>query len=81
MLKKMSVRKLMVATLTLFILMVLYLMPDSVIDKSLDIEHNNIEYVYSNSLDVIFLLDSNDYVARTKINSVDTDDVSKKAII
>lgn len=79
MLKKMSVRKLMVATLTLFILMVLYLMPDSVIDKSLDIEHNNIEYVYSNSLDVIFLLDSNDYVARTKINSVDTDDVSKKA--
>lgn len=79
MLKKMSMRKLMVATLTLFILMILYMMPDSIIDKSLDIKNDNVEYVYSNSLDVIYLLDSNDYVARTKINVNKTDDVSSKA--
>lgn len=69
----------MVATLTLFILMVLYFMPDSIIDKSLDIDNSNVEYVYSNSLDVIYLLDSNDYVARTKINTLDTTDINKKA--
>lgn len=79
MLKKMSMRKLMVATLTLFILMILYLMPDSLMEKKLDLTHDNVEYVYSNSLDVIYLLDSNDYVARTKINSINNSDVIAKA--
>lgn len=79
MLKKMSMRKLMVATLTLFILMILYLMPDSLMEKKLDLTHDNVEYVYSNSLDVIYLLDSNDYVARTKINSINSNDVIAKA--
>lgn len=79
MLKKMSMRKLMVATLTLFILMILYLMPDSIMEKKLDLTHDNVEYVYSNSLDVIYLLDSNDYVARTKINSINSNDVIAKA--
>lgn len=79
MLKKMSMRKLMVATLTLFILMILYLMPDSLMEKKLDLTHDNVEYVYSNSLDVIYLLDSNDYVARTKINSINSNDVITKA--
>lgn len=79
MLKKMSMRKLMVATLTLFILMILYLMPDSLMEKKLDLTHDNVEYVYSNSLDVIYLLDSNDYVARTKINSINSSDVIAKA--
>lgn len=75
----MSMRKLMVATLTLFILMILYLMPDSLMEKKLDLTHDNVEYVYSNSLDVIYLLDSNDYVARTKINSINSSDVIAKA--
>ena len=79
MLKKMSMRKLMVATLTLFILMILYLMPDSLMEKKLDLTHDNVEYVYSNSLDVIYLLDSNDYVARTKINYINSNDVITKA--
>ena len=79
MLKKMSMRKLMVATLTLFILMILYLMPDSLMEKKLDLTPDNVEYVYSNSLDVIYLLDSNDYVARTKINSINSNDVITKA--
>ena len=79
MLKKMSMRKLMVATLTLFILMILYLMPDSLMERKLDLTHDNVEYVYSNRLDVIYLLDSNDYVARTKINSINSNDVIAKA--
>lgn len=79
MLKKMSMRKLMVATLSLFILMVLYLMPDSIVDKSLNIKNDNVEYVYSNSQEVIYLLDSNNYVARTKISVDTTDDVNLKA--
>ena len=79
MLKKMSMRKLMVATLTLFILMILYLMPDSLMEKKLDLTPDNVEYVYSNSLDVVYLLDSNDYVARTKINSINSNDVITKA--
>lgn len=79
MLKKMSIRKLMVATLTLFILMILYLMPDSIMEKKLKIINDNVEYVYSNSLDVIYLLDSNDYIARTRISSEQSDDVVVKA--
>lgn len=79
MLKKMSIRKLMVATLTLFILMILYLMPDSIMEKKLKIINDNVEYVYSNSLDIIYLLDSNDYIARTRISSEQSDDVVVKA--
>lgn len=79
MLKKMSIRKLMVATLTLFILLILYLMPDSIMEKKLDINHDNVEYVYSNNLEVIYLLDSNDYVARTKISINNKETTEKKA--
>ena len=69
----------MVATLTLFILMILYFMPDSIMEKKLKISNENVEYVYSNSLDVIYLLDSNDYIARTLISSEQCDDVESKA--
>lgn len=78
MLKKISLRKLMVATLTLFILTIIYLMPDSITNKSLNIKNDNIEYIYSNNLDVIYLLDSNDYVARTKITMNESKDINNK---
>lgn len=66
MLKKMSVRKIMVTTLSLFALLLLYLMPSN---NNIDykIETETVEYVYSNMLEVIYLLDTNDYVARTTI--------------
>ena len=72
MLKKMSIRKIMVASLALFALLLLYLMPSN---NSLDkkIETEVVEYVYTNYLEVIYLLDSNDYVARTTIKGCECD--------
>ena len=40
-------------------------------------KHDNIEYVYPNNLAVIYLLDSNDYVARTLITSCNCSEVDK----
>lgn len=77
MLKKMSIRKIMVSTLTLFILLIIYLMPDSIDEKEISLTNDNIEYIYSNTLETIYLLDSNDYVVRTKIDSCKCDGVDK----
>ncbi len=77
MLKKMSIRKIMVSTLTLFILLIIYLMPDSIDEKEISLTNDNVEYIYSNTLETIYLLDSNDYVARTKIDSCKCEGVDK----
>ena len=47
-------------------------MPDT---EKVDYQLNqdNIEYVYTNAVEVIYLLDSNDYVARTTIRGCDCD--------
>lgn len=67
MLKKMSIRKIMVATLSLVALFLIYLMPgNQVMDYS--IENESIEYVYTNVLETVYLMDSNGYVARTAIS-------------
>ncbi len=66
MLKKMSIRKIMVATFTLFILALLYLIPSNK-ERELKLATDNIEYVYDNRESVIYLLDSDDYIARTMI--------------
>lgn len=72
MLMKISIRKITVATLALGALLLLYLMPVSDdIDYELSKEVN--EYVYTNSVNVIYLLDSNDYIARTTIRGCDCD--------
>ena len=68
MLKKFSIRKIIVASLALIMLVILYLIPGNE-EKELELKHDNIEYVYPNNLAVIYLLDSNDYVARTMITS------------
>lgn len=72
MLVKISIRKIMVATLALCALLILYIMPDS---KTVDyqLSNNNIEYIYTNAIEVIYLLDSNDYIARTTIAGCDCD--------
>ena len=77
MLKKMSIRKIMVSTLTLFILLIIYLMPDNIQEKEINLTNDNVEYIYSNTLETIYLLDSNDYVARTKIDSCKCEGVEK----
>ena len=69
MLKRMSIRKIAIASLTLIILFILYLIPVGKNENELELKNDGIEYVYPNNLAVIYLLDSNDYVARTLITS------------
>lgn len=74
MLKKILSRKIMVATLALLTLGLIYLMPSH---NNMDyaIKNDKTEYIYTNSLETIYLLDSNDYVARTEIKGCDCDTV------
>lgn len=74
MLVKMSLKKITVTTLALFALFLLYLMPDND-DIDYSLRGDNIEYVYTNATEVIYLLDSNDYVARTTIKGCDCDTI------
>jgi len=67
MLKKMSIRKIMVATLSLVALFLIYLMPGNQV-RDYSIENESIEYVYTNVLETVYLMDSNGYVARTAIS-------------
>ena len=71
-LKKMSIRKITVATLALLALALLYLIPANE-DMETGLSNSDIEYVYTNASEVIYLLDSNDYVARTTIRGCDCD--------
>lgn len=72
MLMKIWIRKITVATLALCALLLLYLMPDAEI-KEHQLSRENIEYIYTNAIEVIYLLDSNDYIARTTIKGCDCD--------
>jgi len=67
MLKRMSIKKIMVSTLAMLILLIIYLMPDN--RKEIDLSNNSIEYVYDNIKSTIYLIDSDDYVARTSIST------------
>lgn len=76
MLKKMSIKKIMVASSAIIILTIMYLLPDSNV-KEVDLDKSNIEYVYDNTVSTIYLVDSEDYVARTSISSCNCDSVEK----
>lgn len=71
----MSIRKITVATLALVALALLYLMPQAEEEVSKQLQDSEIEYIYTNATEVIYLLDSNDYVARTIIKGCDCDTV------
>jgi germination protein M len=81
MLKKMSIRKIMVSTLALFALVLLYLIPENE-TQELELDNSNVEYYYDNSIETIYLLDSNDYVARTTISTCNCDkiDIAKELV-
>ncbi len=66
MLKRMSLRKITITSLALFSMTLIYLMPNT---KELEykIKDKDIEYVYNNTKSVVYLLDSNNYIARTTI--------------
>lgn len=75
MLKKMSIKKIMVSSLAVLILLVIYLIPDN--RKEIELSNDGIEYVYDNIKSTIYLIDSDDYVARTNISSCNCDGVDK----
>mgnify|MGYP004529620621 FL=1 len=63
------------ATFTLMVLLILCLIDKN--DKEIELDTSNIEYIYSNMLDSIYLLDKNDYVALTSITTCDCDILDK----
>ena len=75
MLKRMSIKKIMVSTLAFFILLVIYLIPDN--RKEIELSNEGIEYVYNNIKSTIYLVDSDDYVARTSISTCKCDGKDK----
>ena len=72
----MSIRKMTTATLSLIALALLYLMPDNN-TPVYTIKTENLEYIYTNAIETIYLLDSNDYVARTTIKGCDCNTIDK----
>ena len=76
MLKKMLFRKITVASSLLIVILMLYLIPTN--KEEIDLNKNQLlEYVYPNDLQVIYLLDSNNYLSRTRINVNNKDELSK----
>lgn len=75
MLKRMSIKKIMVSTTAVLILLIIYLIPDN--RKEIELENDDIEYTYNNITSAIYLVDRDDYVARTNIASCNCSDVDK----
>lgn len=75
MLKKMSIKKIMISSLAMLILLVIYLIPDN--RKEIELSNNGIEYVYDNVKSTIYLIDSDNYVARTSISTCKCEGVDK----
>ena len=67
MLKKMSIKKIIVSSTAIILLLILYLIPDN--KKEVNLKNDSIEYTYNNVKSTIYLIDSNDYVARTTIST------------
>lgn len=74
MIKKMLYKKILVASSLLVVLFMLYLIPTK---KEVEFAETNLEYVYPNNLETVYLLDSNDYVARVLISASNESSVSK----
>lgn len=79
MLKRMILKKITITALTLFILLLIYLIPtNKTNNRNLDVKQN-LEYTYTNDLETIYLLDYNDYVARTFIKGCSCSSAVDKA--
>ena len=75
MLRKMMYRKILVASSLLLVILMLYLIPSN--NTEIDIQNQTLEYIYPNDLEVIYLLDDNDYLSRTTISANNEDLISK----
>ena len=65
MLKRMSIKKIIVSSCAILILLIIYLIPDN--RKEIELKTDKIEDTYNNIVSTIYLVDSNNYVARTSI--------------
>ena len=61
MLKRISIRKIMVSTLALFVLLLIYIMPNKQ-ENNYSLAKNNINYIYDNAKEVIYILDKNNLI-------------------
>lgn len=68
-------RKIIVSSSLLLVILMLYLIPSN--KQEIEIENQTLEYVYPNDLEVIYLLDNNNYLSRTKISASNKDLISK----
>jgi germination protein M len=75
MLRKMMYRKIIVSSSLLLVILMLYLIPTN--KQEINIPNQTLEYVYPNDLEVIYLLDDNDYLSRTQISASNKDLLSK----
>ena len=76
MLKRMMLRKIMVATSIVLVMLMLYLIPSN--KENIDLNKNQkLEYIYPNDLEVIYLLDKNNYLTMAKISVNNKNEVSK----
>ena len=76
MLKRMMIRKIMVATSIVLVMLMLYLIPSN--KENIDLNKNQkLEYIYPNDLEVIYLLDKNNYLTMAKISVNNKNEVSK----
>lgn len=76
MLKKMMLRKIAVATSIVLVMLMLYLIPSNKEEINLN-KNQKLEYIYPNDLEVIYLLNNNNYLSRTKISVNNKDELSK----
>lgn len=67
-------KKILVASSLLVVLFMLYLIPTK---KEVEFAETNLKYVYPNDLETVYLLDSNDYVARVLISASNDSIISK----
>lgn len=74
MLKRMSIKKIIISTTAIILMLVIYLIPSN--RKDINLKNDKVEYTYNNVVGTIYLVDSNDYVARTTIPTCKCEGIS-----
>ena len=75
MLKRMMIKKIMVATSIVLVMLMLYLIPSNKEEIDLN-KKQKLEYIYPNDLEAIYLLDKNNYLSMAKISVNNKNEVS-----
>lgn len=67
MLKRMSIKKIMISSTAIFLLLIIYILPEG--SKEIKLKNDKIEYTYNDIVSAIYLVDRDNYVARATIPS------------